>query len=100
KYGFAQCSGSIDRRAVDKRRVRVQRMAVLGVAPAADEIEVLECKADRIHDLVAGGTSWICAMRFEAITQGREYTAIRRAFFRQIGFNTGRWRRYRRAEDV
>ena len=48
---------------------RVDRHARVALAPGADEVEVLERKPDRVHDLVARGTHRVGAVQLEPLAQ-------------------------------
>ena len=56
----------------------VDRMAVLLLAPAADEIEVLEREAERVHDRVARGAGRVRAMHLEALARTVSPDELRR----------------------
>src|SRR5690606_10935167 len=90
KQGAAQRGWTVDERAVGQHGARVEWLAILLGAPAAHEVEVLQSQADRVHDLVAGGTDRILAVLLKALAQGVGHKRVDLAFNKN-GLDARRW---------
>src|SRR5688572_9424058 len=81
--------------------MRIDRGAVIHVAPAAGQVKVFERKANWVHDAVTACTYWISPVLFEPRAQRVRMNCTIRIFTRiEIGFDAGRWVGHGRAENV